>query len=68
MCTFRASCCSARLSCAQVLAFTGSSVWDQLCTIVSDLTSKSKPGRKEFLYLTTLLTHFIYDYMASDVW
>ena len=29
-CTFRASCCSARLSWAQVLDFAGSSVWDRL--------------------------------------
>ena len=28
-CTFRASCCSACLSRAQVSAFTGSSVWDK---------------------------------------
>ena len=29
-CTFRASCCSARLSRAQVPAFAGSSVWDRM--------------------------------------
>ena len=29
MCTFRASCCSTRLSWAQVSAFAGSSVWDR---------------------------------------
>ena len=28
-CTFRASCCSAHLSWAQVLAFAGSAVWDR---------------------------------------
>ena len=25
-------------------------------------------GRKEMIYLTTHLTHFIYSYMASDIW
>ena len=25
-------------------------------------------GRKEMFYLTTHSTHFIYDYMASDIW
>ena len=25
-------------------------------------------GRKEIIYLTTHSTHFIYDYMASDIW
>ena len=25
-------------------------------------------GRKEMLYLTTHSTHFIYGYMASDIW
>ena len=28
-CTFRARCCSAHLSRAQISAFTGSSVWDR---------------------------------------
>ena len=30
--------------------------------------SDSKRGRKEILYLTTHSTHFIYGYMASDIW
>ena len=25
-------------------------------------------GRKEMFYLTTHSTHFIYSYMASDIW
>ena len=25
-------------------------------------------GRKEMFYLTTLSTHFIYGYVASDIW
>ena len=29
---------------------------------------KNKEGRKEMFYLTTHSTHFIYGYMASDVW
>ena len=31
------------------------------------LTSNQQ-GRKEMFYLTTLSTHFIYGYMASDIW
>ena len=27
-----------------------------------------KAGRKEIFYLTTHSTHFIYGYMASDIW
>ena len=27
-----------------------------------------KIGRKEMFYLTTHSTHFIYGYMASDIW
>ena len=27
-----------------------------------------KEGRKEMFYLTTHSTHFIYTYMASDIW
>ena len=27
-----------------------------------------KEGRKEFFYLTTHSTHFMYGYMASDIW
>ena len=27
-----------------------------------------KEGRKEMFYLTTISTHFIYGYMASDIW
>ena len=29
---------------------------------------KSEQGRKEMFYLTTHSTHFIYGYMASDIW
>ena len=28
----------------------------------------TKEGRKEMFYLTTHSTHFIYGYMASDIW
>ena len=31
----------------------------------SDITQE---GRKEMFYLTTHSTHFIYSYMASDIW
>ena len=42
--------------------------------IVNDTTGKTitsaigKVGRKEMFYLTTHSTHFIYGYMASDIW
>ena len=32
------------------------------------LGSTPKKGRKEMFYLTTHSTHFIYSYMASDIW
>ena len=28
----------------------------------------NQEGRKEMFYLTTHSTHFIYGYMASDIW
>ena len=28
----------------------------------------SKEGRKEMFYLTTHSTHFVYGYMAPDIW
>ena len=31
-------------------------------------TDSEKEGRKEMFYLTTHSTHFIYGYMASDIW
>ena len=34
----------------------------------SMLGSIDKDGSKEMLYLTTHSTHFIYGYMASDIW
>ena len=38
-------------------------------TIVTTLEYKAQlEGRKEMFYLTTHSTHFIYGYMASDIW
>ena len=31
-------------------------------------TTTRKEGRKEMFYLMTHSTHFIYGYMASDIW
>ena len=31
-------------------------------------TTFTPEGRKEIFYLTTHSTHFIYGYMASDIW
>ena len=32
------------------------------------LNSAVSEGRKEMFYITTHSTHFIYGYMASDIW
>ena len=32
------------------------------------LDESDREGRKEMFYLTTHSTHFIYGYMASDIW
>ena len=42
------------------------SKYPPLTTIISHLTKEE--GRKEIFYLTTHSTHFIYGYMASDIW
>ena len=49
-------------------------VVDDQCTVCK-LGSKfiirlmfRKEGKKEMFYLTTHSTHFIYGYMASDIW
>ena len=34
----------------------------------TSLTQIDKEGRKEMSYLTLHLTHFVYGYMASDIW
>ena len=34
----------------------------------STILSPLPKGRKEMFYLTTHSTHFIYGYMASDIW
>ena len=34
----------------------------------ADLKGGGLEGRKEMFYLTTHSTHFIYSYMASDIW
>ena len=37
--------------------------------MVKDYSDRErKEGRKEMFYLTTHSTHFIYGYMASDIW
>ena len=33
-----------------------------------DFHETQQEGRKEMFYLTTHSTHFIYGYMASDIW
>ena len=35
---------------------------------MKDRSDDPSEGRKEMLYLTTHSTHFIYGYMASDIW
>ena len=36
--------------------------------LVPPVGKRRKEGRKEMFYLTTHSTHFIYGYMASDIW
>ena len=38
------------------------------CTSCNKHTAIVKEGKKEMFYLTTHSTHFIYGYMASDIW
>ena len=33
-----------------------------------DVQERTKEGEREMFYLTTHSTHFIYGYMASDIW
>ena len=40
--------------------------WMLYCGAKSSFCNKE--GRKEIFYLTTHSTHFIYGYMASDIW
>ena len=35
---------------------------------VADAKVINKQGRKDMFYLTTHSTHFIYGYMASNIW
>ena len=35
---------------------------------IAVVTSTETEGREEMFYLTTHSTHFIYGYMASDIW
>ena len=37
-------------------------------TVIFNYLWPDKEGRKEMFYLTTHSTHFIYGYMASDIW
>ena len=37
-------------------------------SIVDGWIGRWMEGRKEMFYLTTHSTHFIYGYMASDIW
>ena len=45
--------------------YMGYSFW---LTASDVLYAPSQEGRKEMFYLTTHSTHFIYGYMASDIW
>ena len=36
--------------------------------VVKDFFSTDGSKNKDMLYLTTHLTHFIYGYMAPDIW
>ena len=51
-----------------VLAEGGGYHKDPLVRRVLQLLQHKQEGRKEMFYLTTHSTHFIYGYMASDIW
>ena len=40
----------------------------ETCTTGQQVCPQDKEGRKEMFYLTMHSTHFIYGYMASDIW
>ena len=40
----------------------------EIAHIVTLMLLEMKEGRKEMFYLTMHSTHFIYGYMASDIW
>ena len=40
----------------------------ELMDVAADGQKAQEVGRKEMFYLTTHSTHFIYGYMASDIW
>ena len=67
-CTFRVSFYSARLSWALVLTWVSPFVQDKKVGYFVTTFALKEGGRKEIFYLTTHSTHFIYDYMASDIW
>ena len=41
---------------------------NSLLILTNHILEKVQEGRKEMFYLTTHSTHFIYGYMASDIW
>ena len=52
----------------RVLVYASVSVCIYACALKLDFLILQTEGRKEMFYLTTHSTHFIYDYMASDIW
>ena len=44
------------------------SIWTELPQVGTKATPDTREGRKEMFYLTTHSTHFIYGYMASNIW
>ena len=50
------------------LELTAQRVLVQAVRATLHVTLKQHEGRKEMFYLTTQSTHFIYGYMASDIW
>ena len=41
---------------------------DEIVSVSIRFNVHIQEGRKEMFYLTTHSTHFIYGYMASDIW
>ena len=56
--------------CVSLVQFNTQPPWEiiqRVRTIILNENAKQE-GRKEMFYLTTHSTHFIYGYMASDIW
>ena len=59
-------CCNSRGALAGTRIHDNECIGNDIKTLT--LSERDVEGRKEMFYLTTHSTHFIYGYMASDIW